>query len=232
MGQFQELKERVFEANISLKQRGLILQTWGNVSEFDRTNNVIAIKPSGVSYDDMTPKHIVVISPDGTVIEGTLKPSSDTPTHLAIYKHFSQACGVVHTHSTFATIFAQALLPVPCYGTTHADNFYGEVPITDQLTRQEIAGKYEHETGMVIVRTFERLAISPQQMHAVLVASHGPFTWGASGMDAVDNAEVLEEIAKTACYSKMLTPGLAPISQALLDKHYLRKHGTNAYYGQ
>ena len=229
---YKELKERAYEANMAINKAGLVVLTWGNVSEYDRNLNAIAIKPSGVSYDEMKPEHMVIIDPEGSIIEGKLTPSSDTATHLVLYKNFSKACGVVHIHSPFATAFAQAKRPIPCFGTTHADVFYGEIPVTDSMTEPEIKNNYERETGKVIVRCFEERKLSPDSIPAVLVASHGPFIWGTSGAKAVENAITLEAVAAMAHHSLQLQPHLTHISNHLLDKHFLRKHGSNAYYGQ
>lgn len=226
----KSLKQKVLEANLELVARGLVIYTWGNVSGIDREKGLVVIKPSGVSYEGMGVEHMVVIDLEGNVVEGDLKPSSDTPTHLALYKAFPEIGGVVHTHSPWATQWAQAAKGIPCFGTTHADYFYGEIPCTRPMTDDEIKGEYEKETGNVIVETFKNL--NPMYIPAVLVNGHGPFTWGKSAQDAVFNSVVLEETAKMAHNSLMLNPGLKGISQALLDKHFLRKHGANAYYGQ
>ena len=226
---FKDLKERVLEANIKLVSAGLVTLTWGNVSEKDAERGVIAIKPSGVAYEKMTLEDIVVTDLEGNVIEGKWKPSSDTPTHVALYKAFPMIRGVVHTHSRWATIFAQAQKAIPILGTTHADAFYGDVPCTRLLTDEEIQGEYEKETGNVIVETFENR--SPMEVPAVLVASHGPFAWGNSALKAVENAIVLEEVAMMAWHTKTYNPA-AGFQQSLADKHYFRKHGANAYYGQ
>lgn len=226
---FTELKERVLQANLQLYKSGLITLTWGNVSEKDSSNNVIAIKPSGVSYEKLTIEDIVVMNLEGEIIEGKLNPSSDTPTHLEIYKSFPQICGIVHTHSRWATIFAQAQKDIPILGTTHADAFYGNIPCTRLLTDIEIQGDYEKETGKVIVETISKY--SPMDIPAILVASHGPFTWGKTAYNAVENAIILEEVAMMAWHTKILNDN-ASFQQSLKDKHYFRKHGANAYYGQ
>lgn len=226
----EELKEKVFKANLALVENGLVKLTWGNVSGIDRSRGLVVIKPSGVDYDVMKPEHMVVVDLDGKVVEGNLKPSSDTPTHLVLYKNFAEIGGVVHTHSNWATSFAQAGRGIPALGTTHGDTFYGEVPCTRKLTEKEIRGAYEEETGNVIVETFKNL--DPMHIPAVLVNLHGPFTWGKDPMDAVHNAVILEEVATMAFKTLMLAPGIGPMDQALLDKHFLRKHGANAYYGQ
>ena len=225
----EELKKRVFEANVALKKSGLVVLTWGNVSEIDRESGCVVIKPSGVDYDLMTEKDMVVVDLNGNVVDGDLNPSSDLATHLALYKAFPKIGGVTHTHSRWATIYSQAGISVPALGTTHADHFYGAVPITRKLTAEEIAGNYEAETGNVIVETFENL--DPMAIPGVLVHSHGPFTWGKNAMKSVENAIVLEEVAFMARNTLLLNPN-ASIQQELLDKHYLRKHGENATYGQ
>lgn len=224
-----ELKEIVFEANIELVQQKLVIYTWGNASAIDWENKLIAIKPSGVSYKDMRPEHMVIIDLQGNVVDGKLKPSSDTPTHLVLYNQFSEIGGVVHTHSTAATSWAQAGVGIPAFGTTHADYFYGEIPCTRAMTDAEINGAYEHETGNVIVERFKDL--NPLFMPAVLVNSHGPFTWGPDVHTAVHNSVVLEELARMAMNTLAINK-VGPMQQTLLDKHFLRKHGKNAYYGQ
>ncbi len=228
----EELKQQVLEANLLLPKHGLITFTWGNVSGIDRERGLVVIKPSGVEYDEMTADDMVVVDLDGNRVEGRLKPSSDTPTHLALYRAFPNLGGVVHTHSRWATTFAQAGLGVPAYGTTQGDYFYGEIPCTRKMTPEEIAGAYELETGNVIIETFRTRGIEADQVPAVLVHSHGPFTWGKDPHEAVHNAVVLEEVAFMAFHARMLVPTLPPMQQELLDKHYLRKHGANAYYGQ
>lgn len=224
------LKQKVLEANLELPGRGLVVYTWGNVSGIDREKGLVVIKPSGISYDEMKLEHLVVVDLNGNIVEGDLRPSSDTPTHLVLYKTFPNIGGVVHTHSPWATQWAQAGKGIPCFGTTHADYFYGEIPCTRLLNENEIKGAYEHETGNLIVETFKDM--KPDFIPAVLVNNHGPFTWGKDPADAVHNSVVLEETAKMAINSLMLNPGLLPISQVLLDKHFLRKHGANSYYGQ
>lgn len=225
-----DLKQQVCQANLELVAHGLVTFTWGNVSQVDRQAGVVAIKPSGVSYDELTADDIVLVDLQGQQIEGQLKPSSDTPTHLELYRSFPNIGGVCHTHSRHASIWAQACQAIPCFGTTHADHFYGPVPLTEVMTPEEIAADYEGNTGKVIVRRLQDL--DPQQMPAVLVANHGPFTWGKDADQSVVNAVVLEEVAALALGTRSLAPAQPAISQELLDKHYLRKHGNNAYYGQ
>jgi len=226
---FEELKKRVYEANIALKSNGLITLTWGNVSEIDRENGVIAIKPSGVSYDVMTPDDMVVVDLDGNKIEGKYNPSSDLPTHLELYKGFSGIGGVTHTHSRWATVFAQAESDVPMLGTTHADAFYGDVPCTRKMTAEEIAGEYEKNTGAVICEIFE--GKDPDAIPGVLVNSHGPFTWGKNAAKSVENSIILEEVAFMAWHTVKYNEN-AKFQKELADKHYFRKHGPDAYYGQ
>ena len=227
----EELKQQVCQANLDLVKEGLVIQTWGNVSGVDREHDLVVIKPSGVPYEGMKLEHMVVVSLEtGNVVEGNLKPSSDTPTHLVLYRAFKNIGGVVHTHSLYATAWAQAGKALPAYGTTQADYWYGEVPCTRKLTPAEIKTDYEANTGEVIVESFKKL--DPMQHPAVLVASHGPFTWGADAHDAVHNAIVLEFIARLASETLRLNPKTAPMQPALLDKHFLRKHGPKAYYGQ
>ncbi|AGE22479.1 L-ribulose-5-phosphate 4-epimerase [Geobacillus sp. GHH01] len=226
----EKLKQAVLEANLQLPQYRLVTFTWGNVSGIDRERGLVVIKPSGVAYDKLTIDDMVVVDLNGNVVEGGLKPSSDTPTHLWLYKKFPEIGGIVHTHSTWATVWAQAGKGIPALGTTHADYFYGEIPCTRPMTNEEIQGAYELETGKVITETFRFL--DPLQMPGVLVHGHGPFAWGKDPANAVHNAVVLEEVAKMAARTFMLNPDAQPISQTLLDRHYLRKHGANAYYGQ
>ncbi len=229
----EDLKKTVLEANLLLPKHGLVTFTWGNVSGIDRASGLVVIKPSGVEYDGMQAEDMVVVDLDGNRVEGKYKPSSDTPTHLALYKAFPALGGVVHTHSRWAASFAQAGRGIPAYGTTQGDYFYGEIPCTRKMTPEEIGnGKYELETGNVIVETFRTRHIDPAQVPAVLVYSHGPFAWGTDAMNAVHNAVVLEEVAFMAFHALALTPDLPPMQQELLDKHYLRKHGPGAYYGQ
>lgn len=229
----EALKEQVCQANLLLPKYGLVTFTWGNVSGVDREKGLMVIKPSGVSYDEMKPEDMVVVSLEtGARVEGSYKPSSDTPTHAVLYNAFPSLGGVVHTHSRWATSFAQAGRGVPAMGTTQGDYFYGEIPCTRKMTPSEIAGAYEWETGNVIIETFQKRGIDPAQVPAVLVHSHGPFTWGTSPFDAVHNAVVLEEVSFIDFHAMVLTPGLPPMQQELLEKHYLRKHGPSAYYGQ
>jgi L-ribulose-5-phosphate 4-epimerase len=227
----EQLKEQVFQANLLLPRHGLVTLTWGNVSGIDREQGLVVIKPSGVSYDVMKADDMVVVEAEtGKTVAGSLKPSSDTPTHLELYKAFPGIGGIVHTHSRWATIFAQAGRGIMALGTTHADYFYGEIPCTRKMTNAEIEGEYEKETGQVIKETLQ--GKDPYAIPAVLVHSHGPFTWGIDPMDAVHNAVVLEEVAFMNFHTMMLVPDVPPMQQELLDKHYLRKHGANAYYGQ
>ncbi len=226
----EKLKEQVLQANLMLPKYGLITFTWGNVSGIDREKGLVVIKPSGVSYDEMRVEDLVVVDLDGNKVEGKLKPSSDTPTHLVFYKHFKDIGGVVHTHSPWATSFAQAGKGIPALGTTHGDYFFGQIPCTRKMTQEEISSKYEEETGKVVLEAFA--GMNPMDIPAVLVNMHGPFTWGKDPMDAVHNSVVLEEVAKIAYHTMQLTPGIGPMDQALLNKHFLRKHGANAYYGQ
>jgi len=227
----EELKQDVCKANLDLVKEGLVIQTWGNASGIDREHDLVVIKPSGVPYAGMKPEHMVVVSLEtGKVVEGRLNPSSDTPTHLVLYRAFKHVGGVVHTHSLYATAWAQACRDLPSYGTTQADYWYGEVPCTRLLAPKEIKTDYEVNTGQVIVETFQKL--DPMQHPAVLVASHGPFTWGRDVHDAVHNAAVLEFVARLAGETLRLNPKTRPMQPALLDKHFLRKHGPKAYYGQ
>ena len=226
----EDMKIKVCEANLELKRHALVIFSWGNVSGIDRSKGVIGIKPSGVAYDELTPDKIVLVDLDGKAVEGDLRPSSDTDTHLELYRNFPNIGGVCHTHSTYATSWAQSCLPIPCMGTTHADNFYGSIPITKPMSPDEIKTDYERNTGKVIVETFKE--IDPDQMPAVLVANHGPFTWGPTPIKSVETAVVLEQVAQMAMNAAVLNSPLVPVSQHLLDKHYLRKHGKNAYYGQ
>ena len=226
----EALKQQVYEANMELPRQGLVTYTWGNVSGIDREKGLFVIKPSGVEYDELTPEMLVVMDLNGNKIEGELKPSSDTKTHLELYKAFSALGGIVHTHSTHAVAFAQARRDLPAFGTTHADYFYGPVPCTRELTPGEIDEDYEKNTGKVIIETFA--GKDPEAIPAVLVNSHGPFAWGTDAENAVHNAVVLEEVAFMNFHALQLSPNRGAMQQELLDKHYLRKHGKNAYYGQ
>lgn len=225
----EDLKEKVCKANLELVRHGLVIFTWGNVSAIDRESGLVVIKPSGVSYDNMKPGDMVVVAPDGKVVEGCLKPSSDTPTHLVLYKAFQEIGGIVHTHSTYATAWAQAGKSIPNIGTTHSDYFHDDIPCTEDMTENEVMGDYEKETGNVIVRRFESL--NPVHTPGVLVKNHGPFTWGKDAFEAVHNAVVLEQVAKMAFISLSVNPDLT-MNPLLIDKHFLRKHGPKAYYGQ
>lgn len=228
----EELKRQVCEANLELPRRGLVTYTWGNVSGIDRERSLVVIKPSGVSYEDLTPDMLVVLDLNGNRIEGSLNPSSDTKTHLELYKAYPALGGVVHTHSTYAVAFAQARRDLPALGTTHADYFYGPVPCTRELTPAEVDEDYERNTGKVIVETFSARGIDPVHVPGVLCASHGPFTWGKDPAQAVYHAVVLEEVARMALLTLTIDPTAAPAPQHVLDKHFLRKHGPGAYYGQ
>ena len=226
----KDLKEQVYEANMELPKRGLITYTWGNVSGIDRQKGLFVIKPSGVEYEDLKPEDMVVVDLEGNKIEGKYKPSSDTATHLELYKAFEKMGGIVHTHSPWATSWAQAGRAIPCYGTTHADYFYGAIPCARSLTADEINTEYEKNTGLVIIETFKN--VDPMSIPGVLCTNHGPFSWGKDAAEAVHNAVVLEEVAKMASRTEALNREVKPAPQVLLDKHYLRKHGDNAYYGQ
>jgi L-ribulose-5-phosphate 4-epimerase len=227
----EKLKAEVCKANLDLVAEGLVIQTWGNASGIDRERGLVAIKASGVPYDDMNPDHMVIVSlADGKVVEGNLKPSSDTPTHLELYRAFKEIGGIVHTHSLYATAWAQAKRKIPSYGTTQADYWFGEVPCTRAMTPKEIKKDYEKNTGTVIIETFKKL--NPLEHPAVLVASHGPFTWGKTVSDAVHNASVLEFVARLASETLRINPNTKPMHNVLLHKHFHRKHGANAYYGQ
>ncbi|KSU47617.1 ribulose phosphate epimerase [Exiguobacterium indicum] len=228
----RQLKEEVLEANLALPKHDLVTFTWGNVSGIDRNAGLVVIKPSGVPYDALTIEDLVVVDLEGNVVEGDLRPSSDTPTHLALYRALPEIGGIVHTHSPWATSWAQAKRAIPAFGTTHADYFYGEIPCTRELSDEEIETAYELETGNVIIETLNELHLEPVAVPGVLVANHAPFCWGKDADEAVHNAVVLEEVAKMGIHALNLNPGLAPIKQSILDKHYLRKHGENAYYGQ
>lgn len=228
----EELKKRVYEANMLLPKYGLITFTWGNVSEIDRESGLFAIKPSGVDYDKLTPDDIVIMDLDGNKVEGKMNPSTDTPTHLELYKAFPGIGGVVHTHSTFAVSWAQAGLDIPCYGTTHADYFYGSIPCIRNLTVEEIEENYEKNTGLSIVERFEKDGINPIYVPGCVCKNHGPFTWGKNGNEAVHNAVVVEEVAKMAHLTRQINPDAGETPQYMQDKHFMRKHGPNAYYGQ
>lgn len=225
----EKLKEEVFRANLDLVKHGLVIFTWGNVSGIDRESGLVVIKPSGVDYDVMKASDMVVVDLEGNVVEGSLRPSSDTPTHIALYKAFPEIGGVVHTHSTYATAWAQAGIDLPNIGTTHADYFHNAIPCTDDMTAEEVNGDYELETGNVIVKRFE--GINPMHTPGVLVKNHGPFAWGKNPHDAVHNAVVMEQVAKMAAIAYQINPGLT-MNQLLVEKHFNRKHGPNAYYGQ
>jgi len=228
----EQLKELVWKANLELPRYGLVTFTWGNVSGIDRETGLVVIKPSGVEYDGMKPEDMVVVDLEGKVVEGAWRPSSDTPTHVALYRAFPALGGIVHTHSRWATSFAQAGMDIPAMGTTHGDYFYGDIPCTRPMTAAEIQGEYELETGNVIIETFRERQLDPAQVPASLVFSHGPFAWGKDPAEAVHNAVVLEEVACMALQALQLNPNAGRMQQELLDKHYLRKHGKNAYYGQ
>ncbi len=226
----KQLKKRVLQANLDLVRHGLVLFTWGNVSGIDRDKGLVVIKPSGVAYDGMTAEDMVVVDLDGKVVDGVLKPSSDTPTHIELYKAFPQIGGIVHTHSTYATAFAQAGRAVPAYGTTHADYFHGDVPCARALSQEEIGTAYETNTGLVILETLRDADV--MAVPGILIKNHGPFAWGKDPDEAVYHAAVLEQVAKLAALTETINPDAQRADQYLLDKHYLRKHGTNAYYGQ
>ena len=228
----EELKKQVYEANMELPRRGLITYTWGNVSGMDRETGYFVIKPSGVAYDRLTPEDMVVMDLDGNRVEGDLRPSSDTATHIELYRAFDRVGGIVHTHSSYATSWAQAGRDIPCYGTTHADYFYGEIPCLRGLTEEEIESAYEKNTGLLIVNEFRRMGKDPLAVPAVLCKNHGPFAWGKDAVEAVHNAVVLEEVAKMAYRSEIINARISPAPQPLQDKHYFRKHGKDAYYGQ
>ena len=228
----EELKQKVYEANMDLPRYGLVTFTWGNVSAIDREKGLFVIKPSGVDYDRLTPEDMVVMDLNGKKVEGRYNPSSDTATHLELYKAFPEIGGVVHTHSSYATSWAQAGRSIPSYGTTHADYIYGEVPCLRCLTKEEIDDAYEKNTGLLIVHAFQEMDKDVMAVPAVLCKNHGPFAWGKNGNDAVHNAVVLEEVAKMAYRAETINPRIQPAPQELQDKHYYRKHGANAYYGQ
>ncbi|WP_105613982.1 L-ribulose-5-phosphate 4-epimerase [Vallitalea okinawensis] len=226
------LKEEVFEANMELVKQGLVIYTWGNVSAIDRESGLVVIKPSGVSYEEMSAGDMVVLDLDGNIVQGTKRPSSDTKTHLVLYKAFDTIQSVVHTHSEWATCWAQAGTGIPCYGTTHADYFYGQVICTRELTDIEIEQDYEYNTGLVMIETLQQNNLNPLELPGMLVSNHGPFSWGTTPKDAVHNAKVLDEVAKMAYRTEIISNRIKPIKETLLNKHYLRKHGKNAYYGQ
>lgn len=228
----EALKKEVYEMNMLLPKYGLVTFTWGNVSAIDRATGLVVIKPSGVEYDTMAPEDMVVVDLEGRKVEGRYNPSSDTATHVELYKRFPGIGGIVHTHSSWAASWAQAGRNIPCYGTTHADYFYGEIPCVRNLTAEEIEEAYEKNTGILIADEFELKGIDPMAMPGVLCKNHGPFTWGKDAHEAVHNAVVLEEVAKMASRCEMINPGVQPAPQELQDKHYFRKHGANAYYGQ
>lgn len=228
----EQLKQQVYEANMELPKRGLVTYTWGNVSGIDRASGLFVIKPSGVEYDELRPEDLVVMDLNGNKVEGDLNPSSDTRTHLELYKAFPDIGGVVHTHSPHAVAWAQAGRDIPAFGTTHADYFYGPIPCARALTQEEIDEDYEKNTGKVIIEEFTKRGIQPMHVPAVICSSHGPFTWGKDAAQAVYHAVVLEEVAKMAIYTIQIDPNAAPAPQRIQDKHFLRKHGPNAYYGQ
>ena len=228
----EQLKKEVYEANMELPRRGLITYTWGNVSGRDAETGYFVIKPSGVDYDKLTPEDMVVVDLEGKVIEGKYRPSSDTPTHIELYKKYPEIGGIVHTHSPEATSWAQAGRSIPLYGTTHADYFYGPIPCARSLTKAEIEGEYEKNTGLVIIETFEENGINPVYTPGVLCCNHGPFTWGKDAAEAVHNAVVLEEVARMATKTELINPRVQSAPDTIRDKHFFRKHGANAYYGQ
>ncbi len=228
----EALKEAVLQANLELPKKNLVTYTWGNVSGIDREKGLIVIKPSGVSYEEMKASDMVVLDLQGNKVEGDMRPSSDTPTHIALYNQYPELGGVVHTHSRWATVWAQAGKSIPPLGTTHADYFYGAIPCTRRLTQEEIEGEYELNTGKVIIETFTNLGINPVHVPGVVCYSHGPFSWGKDPDEAVHNAVVMEEVAMMALNTKLLNPSIGDVDSYLLDKHFLRKHGANAYYGQ
>jgi len=230
MSKYNDLKKRAFKNNLELPKHGLTIYTFGNASAVDRKEGVIAIKPSGVSYDELTQNDMVIVALDGDVVEGALNPSSDTMTHLVLYRHFKNIGGIVHTHSTYAVAWAQAVRSVPILGTTHADHLHLDIPITDFMTKEMIQGEYEVETGNQILRVFDGL--SYEEIEMVLVAGHGPFTWGATPEKAVYNSVILEELSKMALLTELINPRVSGLDEALVQKHYQRKHGPNAYYGQ
>jgi len=228
----EQLKKEVYQANMDLVKHGLVVFTWGNVSGIDREKGLFVIKPSGVPYEELKPEHMVVLDLRGNKVEGDMSPSSDTATHLLLYNRFPEIGGVVHTHSRWATVWSQAGRGIPAYGTTHGDYFYGEIPCTRKMTEKEIEAEYEWETGNVIAEVFSERKINPLDVPSVLVHSHGPFSWGKNAHEAIHNAVVLEEVAMMAWHTEKLSALSKPMQQALLDKHFLRKHGPDAYYGQ
>ena len=228
----EQLKKEAYEANMDLVAKGMVIYTWGNVSGIDREKGLVVIKPSGVDYDKLKPEDMVVMDLEGNKIEGDYKPSSDTPTHLVLYKKYPEIGGVVHTHSPEATSWAQAGRSIPLYGTTHADYFFGEIPCARSLTPEEIDSAYEKNTGLVIIETFEERKLNPMHTPGVLCKNHGPFTWGKDAAEAVHNAVVLEEVAKMATKTELINPKVLPAPDSIRDKHFYRKHGANAYYGQ
>ncbi len=228
----KSLREVVYEANMELPRRGLVTYTWGNVSAVDRAAGLMVIKPSGVEYEDLSPDKLVVLDLDGRRVEGSLNPSSDTRTHLELYRAFPEIGGIVHTHSAHAVAWAQAGRDIPCFGTTHADYFYGPVPCARALSPEEVEDDYEGSTGRVIVETFRERGLNPVHVPGVICRSHGPFTWGRDAAQAVYHAAVLEEVAKMAIFTVQINPEALPAPQHVLDKHFMRKHGPNAYYGQ
>ncbi|MEI0517458.1 L-ribulose-5-phosphate 4-epimerase [Brachyspira murdochii] len=228
----EELKKIVFEENLELVKRELVIYTWGNVSGLDIESKTFAIKPSGVDYDVMKAEDMVVLDLEGNKLEGKYKPSSDTATHIELYKAFPEIGGIVHTHSSYATSWAQARKDIPALGTTHADYFYGDIPCARPLTKEEIEGEYEKNTGLVIIETLKKRNINPMDIPGIIIASHGPFAWGKDAKEAVHNAVVMEELAKMAYRTIQITPEIKSVEQYLLNKHYFRKHGANAYYGQ
>ncbi len=229
---FDKLRQSVFRANSMLVENGLVVLTWGNASGIDRERGLVLIKPSGVSYQDMRPEDLVVVDLDGKVVEGNLRPSSDTPTHLELYKAWPEVGGIVHTHSTYATAFAQACSPIPCYGTTHADFCPGNIPCIRALTEEEVAANYEAATGTSIIEHYAKNRLKPLEYPGAVLSRHGPFAWGANALAAADNGLILESVARMALLSNAIAPGLATIPGYILQKHYLRKHGPGAYYGQ
>lgn len=228
----EQLKEEVFRANLELVEQGLVIYTWGNVSGIDRESGLVVIKPSGISYDIMTVEDMVVLDLEGNVVEGKYKPSSDTPSHLVLYKEYEEIKSVVHTHSEWATAWAQAGRAIPVYGTTHADYFYGEILCTRKLNKEEVESNYEHNTGLVMVETLKKHEKDPLELPGLIIFNHGPFSWGETPSKAVHNAKVMDEVAKMSFRTETINPRVQPISNYVLDKHYLRKHGKNAYYGQ